>query len=160
MIYWTCKACGFNGGKAGGIPLDEDQFPVHCICGESESLDQFFSRKEQAHLAVWAVCRHRGAVIGKIDASKAGCGCPSSLVEVFRCNLLEEPVLKMASQRCEKRIREAVPDYRGRVCRSCSFAAIHVLTESTDGPLPSTKQVPRKQSQQTGLVTEEGESTR
>ena len=54
-----------------------------------------------------------------MTAKQAGCGCASSIVQVYHCNRYSEPVLKQASDRCLDRIQAAAPGYTGRTCRDC-----------------------------------------
>jgi len=49
----------------------------------------------------------------------SGCGCSSTVVQLYHCDRFNEPVLKHAAARCLDKIKAKVPGYTGRTCREC-----------------------------------------
>lgn len=73
--------------------------------------------------AHWSACPYRGDVVATITGDKAGCGCASTVAEIFLCRRFGEPVLKQAAMRCLGKIQQHVPAYTGRTCRQCEIPA-------------------------------------
>ena len=104
---------------------------VHCgatsdrrrmqACGHSDGTEAAYPQPAE-ETGRWLLCPRRGPSIATINARKAGCGCGSSRVEVYQCELFDEPVLKKAAARCLADIAELVPAYTGRTCRECDQA--------------------------------------
>lgn len=50
----------------------------------------------------------------------SGCGCSSTVVQLYHCDRFNEPALKRAAVRCLDKIKAKVPGYTGRTCRECA----------------------------------------
>jgi hypothetical protein len=108
---WACPKCGWAGPNGNGIVVRV--FPMRCLCGH-------VTVSASGKLPTYMTCPHRGQALAEINARKAGCGCASSVVQVFRCQYFDEPVLRSSPERCAEAIREQLPAYTGRTCRECS----------------------------------------
>lgn len=71
----------------------------------------------------WLKCPHRGQVLTTISGRVAGCGCPSSAIEVYQCThpSINEPVIKQGKPPCLDSLREQVPGATGKTCLKCKI---------------------------------------
>jgi hypothetical protein len=113
ITLWSCPKCGWAGPSGKGLPVRV--FPVRCICGHVERAPATFSPSH------YVTCPHRGNVLQTMNARKAGCGCSSSVTNIYRCRHFNEPVLTFAPDRCFEQIREECPGFSGRICRTCKI---------------------------------------
>jgi len=109
--YWECSHCGFRTHKRlAKAPSRECLGKKNLPLEESPSL-------------AYLKCPHRDdrRPLSSVSGSEAGCGCASSSVDVLWCDLFQEPVLKLGSNRQihVEKVQRRVPDYLGRICRDC-----------------------------------------
>jgi hypothetical protein len=96
--------------------------PRQQICGHAPAVAGTVNQAALS-LANSLACPHRGPAIATVNARVAGCGCASSTVEVYECQLFAEPVLKQSPSRCTAAVAASVPTYTGRTCRECIAVA-------------------------------------
>jgi hypothetical protein len=113
---WVCPKCGWAGPSGVGVPVRV--YPVHCICGHVTQ--DPFSQSPPHYIT----CPHRGDVLQTINARKAGCGCSSSLVNIYHCRHFDEPVLTFTPDRCVDAIRQECSSFEGRICRNCGIPCL------------------------------------
>jgi hypothetical protein len=117
-MIWYCSKCGFAGSKGAGVPMDEHEFPVHCVCGLVESFIEaslrIGSKQKNA-----VVCVHRSQTSVEIDLRSHSCGCGT--YSLYECSLFSElttfmPVLK---EKAVTSVTAKHPTFRGRNCYKC-----------------------------------------
>ena len=129
MTNTPCECVIPNGGYCPRHSLDKPAHWVHLCQTKPKYFDAWEAgrgpgnpvppreTKPDPH---YLLCPRRGQVLATVSARKAGCGCGSSRVDVYQCELFDEPVLKKAAARCLADIAELVPAYTGRTCRECA----------------------------------------
>ena len=110
-MQWICPSpkCGFAGSNDTGVPMEAHEFPIHCICGFTETYEEASARL--ANKPHWLTCSYRGEVIGEINAAKAGCGCSSEHAQIYHCNHFGESVMKRSADRCQDTVTAVAPGY-------------------------------------------------
>ena len=118
-MKWSCPECGFAGSNGTGVPMEANEFPIHCICGFVESYEEAIDSDRPVDKPHWLNCIYRGEVVAEINAAKAGCGCSSAHANIYHCNHFGEPVMKRSDDRCRVAVATVAPGYTGRQCRRC-----------------------------------------
>jgi hypothetical protein len=135
-MIWRCGACGFAGSWGDGVPMNEYEFPVHCICGLVEDYAEAMMRLGNGISPenAWMRCRYRGHVEHKIPGDWVSCGCKG--IELHSCQHFGELITILpvtakndTADEVKRLVGELHPHYRGKDCRACI-----VPTESSVAP--------------------------
>lgn len=78
---------------------------------------------------LWAICEARPTILARVSGTVAGCGCGSTVAEIFFCEKFGEPVLKQAAPRCFAGIQRHAPGYTGRTCVKCDSPQVSDFTD-------------------------------
>lgn len=107
-----------------------EEFPVHCVCGYIGHAEEMTCGPH------WITCASRSDSINTISAKEAGCGCASTKVDIYRCYLFDEPVLKRAAKRCLPELRGTIDGFTGRTCQECESFTAKQQPQSPTNPEP------------------------
>lgn len=131
LIRWRCGDCHFAGSDGAGVPVYADEFPVHCVCGATETYEQALSRNPDfatdRQPRKRTRCRHLGGMQHAFNGRWLACGC--SRVYLYPCAVFDElvtlheirPPNKIdTAEDVRQAIRDYHPEYKGRACQGCA----------------------------------------